>query len=216
MVHLVKYITRSTFLNSAWDEFLAGSLFGFRNMHSWGKFNGPEVWNFKDLKGKDKAELNGVNVVAVAALGESKCPIDGLPIIWSKPMPIRWLNDLRVNQSNIIEDYGAGFYRLTDVPLDIGMIPDYQSPDISLPVRDRISLFNDVLAETSLAFSQYDVREGDWFKNDDFVQAALPEPPPIAAGELSAKNGLWPVIYGAEDPPIDLDLDISDLDQDIL
>jgi hypothetical protein len=124
IVHLVKYVTRATFLNIHWDEFLAGNLYGFRNMRSWGKWEiervnqstgeilNPAAWSLTDLKSEAKKEIGDLNVAAIHSLGESRCPIDGLLISWTKPELIRALS-----AEDILVDYGAGYYRLQDLPV---------------------------------------------------------------------------------------------------
>ncbi len=41
MVHVLKYVTRSTFRDYTWDDRMAGELYNFRNMRSWGSWSGP-------------------------------------------------------------------------------------------------------------------------------------------------------------------------------
>jgi hypothetical protein len=117
MVHLLKYVTRSTFINIKWDKFLAGSLYGFRNMRSWGKWNtdSPE-WSLTDLTNTDAApEVAGLNVEAINKLGQSFCYIDGLPITWSRPEPISILHMIQEKHPDKVQSLGAGYYRLPDL-----------------------------------------------------------------------------------------------------
>lgn len=112
IVHLVKYTTRATFLDYRWDEHLAGQLYGFRAMRSWGVWDGPALWSLDDL-GEARSELQDADMLAVHALGESRCPLDGLPITWSKPRPIRELREL--DATGEAKPIGAGYWRLLDV-----------------------------------------------------------------------------------------------------
>lgn len=104
MVHIAEYVTRATFLDIKWDKWLAGQLYGFRNMRSWGVWNAPAVWQFDD-------KVFSFNIQAVNSLGESRCYLDNLPITWSKPRPIRLLD-----REPVKEELGAGYYRLADTP----------------------------------------------------------------------------------------------------
>jgi hypothetical protein len=123
MVHLLKYVTRATFLDIRWDKFLAGSLYGFRNMRSWGRWDADEpVWSLTDLTNTDAAaEVAGLNVDAINKLGQSFCYIDGLPITWSRPQPISILHLIQERQPDKVQSLGAGYFQL---------------PDIFIPVKD--------------------------------------------------------------------------------
>jgi len=114
IVHLLKYVTRATFLDINWDKYLAGSLYGFRNMRGWGKWTGEAVWTLDDLGDAAHKEVEGVDIEAVNSLGESRCPLDGLPIHWSKPMPMGLLHYLIKTQGDDVKVLGAGYYRLKD------------------------------------------------------------------------------------------------------
>ena len=117
IVHLLKYVTRATFLDIRWDKFLAGSLYGYRNMRSWGKWDidNPH-WSLDDLVGDTTGEVAGVNIDAINALGECHCYLDGLPITWSRPQPISSLHFMQEKQPGKILALGAGYYRLPDLP----------------------------------------------------------------------------------------------------
>lgn len=110
MVHVLKYVTRATFLDIEWDKWLAGQLYGFRNMRSWGTWHEPPVWSLEDLPAEAAAEID-YNAVAVQSLAESRCYMDGLPITWSKPRRMVLLRDEIIQQ-----ELGAGYYRLADTP----------------------------------------------------------------------------------------------------
>lgn len=110
MVHMLKYTTRATFKDIAWDEWLAGQLYGFRNMRSWGVWRDEPVWSLDDLPADAKKEVEGVNYAAVESLGRSICYKDGLPITWSKPRPISELYNMPLKV-----ELGAGYYELPSV-----------------------------------------------------------------------------------------------------
>jgi hypothetical protein len=110
MVHLLKYVTRATFLDINWDEALAGQLYGFRNMRCWGVWRDKELWALSDLRGAAADEVAGLDIKAINSLRESRCYIDGLRIKWSKPRPIAELRDVPLKL-----ELGAGYYRLPDV-----------------------------------------------------------------------------------------------------
>lgn len=100
MVHVLKYVTRATFRDYAWDERMAGGLYNFRNMRSWGSWSGPAVW---DLEGK--AELE-----PIAKLESGLCSICGEPVIWGRARDIAWLKLwARDGQA---EPIGAGYWKL--------------------------------------------------------------------------------------------------------
>jgi hypothetical protein len=131
MVHLLKYVTRATFLDIHWDKFLAGSLYGFRNMRSWGKWDtdSPE-WSLTDLASDAVDEVAGLNIEAINKLGQSFCYIDGLPITWSRPQPISMLHMIQEQQPDKVENLGAGYYRLPD--LIIPLNDSCESPEMKL------------------------------------------------------------------------------------
>lgn len=107
MVHMVKYTTRATFRDITWDEWLAGQLYGFRNMRSWGVWKDDYAWSLDDLPDEALKEVEGVNYDAIKSLGESICYKDMLPIKWSSPRPIFELANMPIKQ-----DLGAGYYEL--------------------------------------------------------------------------------------------------------
>jgi len=100
MVHILKYVTRATFRDYTWDERMAGALHNFRNMRSWGKWDGTPVW---ELEGK--AELE-----PIAKLESGLCPVCGEPVSWSRARNIAWLK-LWV-ETGQAEPLGAGYWTL--------------------------------------------------------------------------------------------------------
>lgn len=82
MYHILKYVTRATFLDREWDERIARELWNFRNCLWWGKWNGEAKWQ---VNGKDRP-------AALAVLEKGICPKCGEPVKWaSKPVDSIWL-----------------------------------------------------------------------------------------------------------------------------
>ena len=81
MVHILKYVTRATFRELAWDDRLAANLWNFRNMRSWGNWHDAPVWL---LKGNPKFEH-------IVQLEKGLCPECGSKLTWGKAIPIAWL-----------------------------------------------------------------------------------------------------------------------------
>ncbi len=110
IVHLLKYTTRSTFLDYKWDEYLAGQLYGFRNMRSWGKWLDEPVWSLPEagIKGKE-AE----NMLKRRELGKGVSYKTGLLITWSKPRPIVELKETIAKGGCV--DLGSGYWELPSV-----------------------------------------------------------------------------------------------------
>jgi hypothetical protein len=126
MVHTLKYVTRSTFVDYEWDIDMALELRGFRNMVVWGRglWDGPPVWSLAELDGKAKAEVEGLEIEAIDSLGAGVCPVCGEGVIWGGVLPMGLLNMVQK------EDLGAGYYRLADLP------PPREVP---LDVRERMA-----------------------------------------------------------------------------
>jgi len=119
MIHVLKYTTRATFLDISWDKWLAGQLYGFRNGRSWGKWVKVDkltgklpaeaaVWPMSEVF----AEVDGVKVESINALGLSRCPKDGLKITWIR-RPIGELREAQA-QGDVVS-LGGGFYELPSV-----------------------------------------------------------------------------------------------------
>jgi hypothetical protein len=84
MLHLVKYVLRSTFLDWRWDPELAAELLGFRNSSAWGSWRGDPVWEIP------RAEEQGV-ARGMVMLECGYCPHDGSRIVWNEIIPARRL-----------------------------------------------------------------------------------------------------------------------------
>jgi hypothetical protein len=77
MVHAVRYITRPTFKERSWDNYMADELYNFRNIRCWGKWKDEPVWEL------EKAEAEGESVSGLEAVGklqEHVCPDCGAPL----------------------------------------------------------------------------------------------------------------------------------------
>ncbi|MBA7664061.1 hypothetical protein ES703_72111 [subsurface metagenome] len=110
MVHTLKYVTRATFRDYAWDLELALELRGFRNMVVWGrgKWDDQPSWSLDELSGEARAEVEDLDIEAIEALAEKRCPVCGEAVVWGEALPIGLL-DMVDNTS-----LGAGYYRLAD------------------------------------------------------------------------------------------------------
>ena len=100
MLHILKYVTRATFRDYTWDERMAGELYNFRNMRSWGSWADRPVW---DLEGK--AELE-----PIAKLESGLCPVCGEPVSWSRAADIAWLKIW--TEASQAKSLGAGYWIL--------------------------------------------------------------------------------------------------------
>ncbi len=110
MVHSLKYVTRSTFRDYAWDLEMAMELRGFRNMVVWGRglWTADEQWSLADLGGEARAEVEDLDIEAIEALVEKRCPVCGKSLVWGEALPIGLLD--MVDKRSL----GAGYWRLTD------------------------------------------------------------------------------------------------------
>lgn len=100
MLHLIKYVTRATFLDYQWDGRMAAELYNFRNVRAWGRWEDLPAW---DLPAGD-------DLGAVRSLESGLCPTCGEPIAWSKPTEINYLKiELSQGQGKSL---GAGYWSL--------------------------------------------------------------------------------------------------------
>ncbi len=111
MVHSLRYVCRSTFRDFDWDIELALELRGFRNMVVWGRgqWDSEPSWSLADLKGKARAEVEGLDIEAIEALTEKRCPVCGEAVVWGEALPIGLLDMVEKRP------LGAGYYRLADM-----------------------------------------------------------------------------------------------------
>ncbi len=79
IMHTLKYCTKATFLDRAWDEGLASNLYGARYAGWWGRWDGEPKWQ---LAKSDK------KLASLVALEQAKCPQCGEPVVWARrPLP---------------------------------------------------------------------------------------------------------------------------------
>ena len=110
MVHSLKYVTRSTFRDYELDLEMALELRGFRNMVVWGrgKWDDQPSWSLDELSGEARAEVERLDIEAIEALVEKRCPVCGEAVVWGEALPIGLLDMVDKR------DLGAGYYRLAD------------------------------------------------------------------------------------------------------
>jgi hypothetical protein len=101
MVHILKYVTRATFKEYHWDEYMAGALYNFRNMRTWGKWDGAAVWQMLPA---DKP------IAAVTKLEAGTCPVCGASVSWVKARDIAYLKAWA--REGIAHPLGAGYWQL--------------------------------------------------------------------------------------------------------
>lgn len=107
MIHQLKYVTRSTFRNIAWDEELSENLYNFRNQASFGVWKDDPVWPPDPVTSKFDH---------IIALETHKCPIcrgEGkeVDIKWDrKPAKMAFLTAL-IN-AGFTRPIGAGYHQI--------------------------------------------------------------------------------------------------------
>lgn len=74
-LHLLKYVTRPTFLDWRWDAPMSYELKGFRTTWQWGLWNGPAVWQVEHEEDD--------STPSVKAIRSGNCPRCATPIKWS-------------------------------------------------------------------------------------------------------------------------------------
>lgn len=78
-IHMLKYITRATFLKRWWDLDMADELHNFRNCVSWGKWEDEDKWGLPDHE-----KIYGY----IAKIEMSVCPCCGSKIHWSRVVKV--------------------------------------------------------------------------------------------------------------------------------
>jgi len=105
-LHRISYALRPTFTESRWDKELAYEVIGFHNAQTWGSkadWEGPDLWEVS--AGEDDG-------VAVGALEEGRCPVDGTPIKWGGLMSPKLLRE------PYWEPVGAGYWMFNGLARD--------------------------------------------------------------------------------------------------
>ncbi|MBA7549243.1 hypothetical protein ES705_41719 [subsurface metagenome] len=101
MMHTLNYCTKATFLDTAWDEELAGNLFREHYSGCWGKWNEAPKWELPESARK---------LQTLVSLQEGNCPKCGEPVTWGRhPLPF-----VLVLMENPIP-LDNGYYALPDI-----------------------------------------------------------------------------------------------------
>jgi rRNA maturation protein Nop10 len=158
MVHTLRYVTRATFLDYEWDIEMAMELRGFRNMVVWGRgqWECEPVWSLTDLKGKAKAEVEGLDIKAIGALADKICPVCGEGVVWSGALPVGLLN--LVDKKSL----GAGYYRLADARASPGLPDDIKRRIYWLEVVHRVKVQDDIKARHAEALAEAECQAVLW------------------------------------------------------
>ena len=77
MMHLLKYVTRPTFLVQTWDYYFSLAIKGFRNCRSWGIWNDAPEWGMDQEARRQVGE-------DVALILASACPFCHNPVTWQR------------------------------------------------------------------------------------------------------------------------------------
>ena len=107
MVHTLKYVTRSTFSKEQWDPYMALELYGFINVHRWGKWDGPAVW--KDREG-------AARYLAIEKLERGLCPDCGCGLKWGKKTLAGYVFD-SYQRCGWLSPLGGGYFK-AKIPKD--------------------------------------------------------------------------------------------------
>jgi len=78
-IHMLKYITRPTFLKRWWDLDMADELYNFRNCVSWGRWEDEDKWGLPDHE-----KIYGY----VAKIEMGVCPCCGSKVHWSRTVHV--------------------------------------------------------------------------------------------------------------------------------
>lgn len=110
MMHLLKYVTRSTFLNRWWDNEFADATFGYRNTWSWGHWKESPAWSLNTPEEAKSEELQ--------KLSRGTCPVCGDRVTWgAHPISSWWLGAW--GGTEII----AGYWRMPPRPAPVAASP---------------------------------------------------------------------------------------------
>jgi len=116
MVHAVRYVTRSTFRNRGWNDYMASELYNYRNARWWGTWKDEKAW------GLEAAEQEGENVDGLAVIEKlcsGACPDCGEPLKVlshnARGDPVRWtraVDAVYLSAWGAEEIAGTGYYRI--------------------------------------------------------------------------------------------------------
>lgn len=116
IVHVVRYITRATFREYTWNEYMAHQLYDFRNIRWWGRWKDEAAWQLGEAEreGEDVAGLQAVDKLQAGICPDCGKPLKvwhhndtGQPVRWSKPVDSTYLLIW-----SAVEIAGTGYYRL--------------------------------------------------------------------------------------------------------
>ncbi|GAI63033.1 unnamed protein product, partial [marine sediment metagenome] len=117
MLQTLRYITRATFRDYAWDPYMAHELWNFRNGRWWGDWNQAPVWELKqaEAEGEDVAGIEEVTKLQQGICADCGLPLKvkgyshktGKPLFWSRPVGGNYLRS-----SGAQEIAGTGYYRI--------------------------------------------------------------------------------------------------------
>lgn len=116
--HLVKYITRSTFHDRNWDQYMSQEIYNFRNQRWWGEWTDDNVWDM--TPGVDTLANDTIRVME---LHDGICPCcndgtklktlyhdrKGKPVLWTRPVDSVWLLIMDAKEIG-----GSGYYEVPD------------------------------------------------------------------------------------------------------
>ena len=127
MVQTVEYVTRPTFTNRAWNEYMANELFNFRNQRWWGKWKDDKAWELEEAEHKG-VDVDGLEVIERIASGI--CPDCGSPLRTlchnARGDPVQWTRAVDATYLTIWraqEIAGTGYYRIPH--------EEWHGPDVS-------------------------------------------------------------------------------------
>jgi len=150
MRHIVRYVTRATFLDESWDYQMAAELYGFRNITAWGPRGS---WDQEPVWGFDADTIEGKQISTVERLESGVCHKCGKPIVWGEVVPV----SLIVALGGV--HVGGGYFEFQDV----GPPPDRLNTDDLSNVQDWLDSVKVVARnmaenrqERNVAIAQYE------------------------------------------------------------
>lgn len=158
MFHKVEYITRATFRDRAWEEYMSHELFNFRNQRWWGKWDQEPTWG---IDSELKSQIDGL--LEASKLQGGVCPdcgqplktlycsrVDGHEVKWSQPVDAAWLIVW-----NAQEIAGTGYYRIPDTEWNNGPVSPgkrLQEMEEQAKTKERVDkTMNKLIYESGLA-----------------------------------------------------------------
>jgi len=116
IVQTARYITRATFRDYTWDEYMANELYNFRNIRWWGSWTGEAAWELTQAK-DEGADVEGLDVID--SLVSGICPDCGQPLKVlhhdARGHPVHWtraVDAVYLDVWGAQEIAGTGYYRI--------------------------------------------------------------------------------------------------------